>query len=150
VVLGLFIVEVSRSHSDTPLSVGLLWTSDRPFAEASTWQHTTVTRDKQPCLRVDSNTESKSASSRRPTQKARPLESVLFTVRLCLSVLGSGVWSSICVFICVHEHTFVHVTKNSYISNSSQFLKRSSIDPRRILPRLIFRKLVIWSNIFEP
>jgi len=27
-------VEVSRSHSDTLHSVGLLWTSDRPFAEA--------------------------------------------------------------------------------------------------------------------
>jgi hypothetical protein len=37
--LGLLIVEVSRSHSDTPHSVGLLWTSDRPVAETSTWQH---------------------------------------------------------------------------------------------------------------
>ena len=32
--------EVSRSHSDTPHSVGILWTSDRPVAETSTWQHT--------------------------------------------------------------------------------------------------------------
>jgi len=31
----------SRSHSDTPHSVGLLWTSDKPDAETSTWQHTT-------------------------------------------------------------------------------------------------------------
>ena len=29
--LDLEIVEVSRSHSDTPHSVGLLWTSDRPL-----------------------------------------------------------------------------------------------------------------------
>ena len=29
-------VEVSRSHSDTPHSVGLLCTSDRPVAETST------------------------------------------------------------------------------------------------------------------
>jgi hypothetical protein len=35
------------SHSDTPHSVGLLWTRDRPVAEASTWQHTTLTRDKK-------------------------------------------------------------------------------------------------------
>jgi hypothetical protein len=32
---GLLIVEASRSHS-----VGLLWTSDQPDAETSTWQHT--------------------------------------------------------------------------------------------------------------
>jgi hypothetical protein len=30
----------SRSHSDTPQSVGLLWTSDQTVAEISTWQHT--------------------------------------------------------------------------------------------------------------
>jgi hypothetical protein len=31
--LGLLIGEVSRSQSDTPQSVGLLWTSDRPVTE---------------------------------------------------------------------------------------------------------------------
>ena len=34
--LGLLIVQVTRSHSDTPHSVGLLWTDDRPVAETST------------------------------------------------------------------------------------------------------------------
>ena len=29
------------THNDTPQSVGLLWTSDQPVAETSTWQHTT-------------------------------------------------------------------------------------------------------------
>ena len=43
---GLLIVEVSRSHSDTRCSVGLLWTSDRPVAGTSAWQHTTLTTDK--------------------------------------------------------------------------------------------------------
>ena len=33
---GLLILEVSGSHSHTPQSVGLLWTSDRPVAETST------------------------------------------------------------------------------------------------------------------
>jgi hypothetical protein len=42
---GLLIIEASRSHSDTPQSVGLLWTSDQPDAETSTWQHTTLKRD---------------------------------------------------------------------------------------------------------
>jgi len=30
---------------DTPYSVGLLWTSDQPDAEISTWQHTPLTED---------------------------------------------------------------------------------------------------------
>jgi hypothetical protein len=34
---GLLIIEALLSHSDTPHSVGLLWTSDRPNAETSTW-----------------------------------------------------------------------------------------------------------------
>jgi hypothetical protein len=33
---GLLTVEASRSHSDTPHSVGILWTSDKPDAETST------------------------------------------------------------------------------------------------------------------
>jgi hypothetical protein len=33
---GLLIIEASRSHSDTPHSVGLLWTSDQSVAETST------------------------------------------------------------------------------------------------------------------
>jgi len=32
---GLLIIETSRSNSDTPRTVGLLWTSDQPNAEAS-------------------------------------------------------------------------------------------------------------------
>jgi hypothetical protein len=47
---GLLIIEASRSHLDTPHSVGLFWTSDQPDAETSTWQHTTLTRDIHPCL----------------------------------------------------------------------------------------------------
>jgi len=33
---GHLIIQDSRSHSDTPHSVGLLWTSDQPDAETST------------------------------------------------------------------------------------------------------------------
>jgi len=40
----LFFIEASRSHKDTPQSVGFLWTSDQPDAETSTLQHTTLTR----------------------------------------------------------------------------------------------------------
>jgi hypothetical protein len=47
---------------DTPQSVGLLWTSDRPVAET-----TTLTRDTYPCPRRDSNPQPQQASGRRPT-----------------------------------------------------------------------------------
>jgi hypothetical protein len=33
---GLFFIEYSRSHSETPHSVGLLWTSDKLVTETST------------------------------------------------------------------------------------------------------------------
>ena len=60
-VPGLPYVEASRSHSDTPLSVGLLWTSDEPDAETSTWQHTTLT-DRHTCPRRGSNPQSQHAN----------------------------------------------------------------------------------------
>jgi len=52
---GLLIVETSPSHLDTPLSVRFLWTSDQPDAETSTWQHTSLTKDRLPCFGRDSN-----------------------------------------------------------------------------------------------
>ena len=55
------------THNDVPQSVGLLWTSDESVAETSMWQHTTLTTDKHPCPRWDSNPRSQQASGRRPT-----------------------------------------------------------------------------------
>jgi len=55
------------THSDVPQLVGFLWTSDQLVAETSTWQHTTLTIDRHPCPRSDSNPQSQQASSRRPT-----------------------------------------------------------------------------------
>ena len=54
-----------RDDTDTPHSVGLRWTRDRPVADSSTWQHTTFTRDKHPYPRRDSNPQSEQASCRR-------------------------------------------------------------------------------------
>jgi hypothetical protein len=64
---GLLIVKASRSHTDTPHSVGLLWTSDRLDAEPSTWQHTTLRRDRHLFCRRNSNSESQQASGSRHT-----------------------------------------------------------------------------------
>jgi len=70
---GLLLFEVSRSYPDTPPSAGLLWTSDRPDAKASTSQHTTFTKNRLSCPRRDSNPQPQQARYRRPTsQNARP------------------------------------------------------------------------------
>jgi hypothetical protein len=42
---ALLIIDDSRSHYDTPRSVGLIWTSARPVAETSARQHATLKRD---------------------------------------------------------------------------------------------------------
>jgi len=54
--------EASRSHSDTPH-----WTMDLSDAETSAWQHTTLTTDKYPCPRRDSNPQYQQSSGRTAT-----------------------------------------------------------------------------------
>jgi len=60
------ISEASCSHSDTPQSVGFLWTSDEPVSETSTWQQTTLTKDRHPCIWRYSNPQSQLSRGRRP------------------------------------------------------------------------------------
>ena len=67
----------AHTHSDTPHLVGLLWTRDQPVAENTTSQHTTLTRNKIPCLPWDSNLQFQQASGRRPNKTAQPLESAI-------------------------------------------------------------------------
>jgi len=55
------------THNDASQSVGLLWTSDRPVAETSTWQHATLNIDRHPCPWWGSNPQSQQASGHRPT-----------------------------------------------------------------------------------
>jgi len=61
------VIGVSRSHSNTPHSVRLLWTSDQPEAETSSWQHTTLTTDRHPCTRRDSNLQCQQVGGHRQT-----------------------------------------------------------------------------------
>jgi hypothetical protein len=67
---GLPIIQPSRSQLHTPHSVGLLWTKDRPVAEASTWQYKTLRRDRHVCLLRESNPRPQQAS-RRPNLTPR-------------------------------------------------------------------------------
>jgi hypothetical protein len=50
---GLLFVDASRSHS-----LVLFWTRGQPDAGTSTRQYVALTRDKHPCLRLDSNPRS--------------------------------------------------------------------------------------------
>ena len=60
---GLPIIEASQSHSDTPHSAGLLWTSDQLVADNA--QHTQETGiHAHPW---DSNPQSQQGNGRRPT-----------------------------------------------------------------------------------
>jgi len=73
---------------DTPHSVGLFWTSGQPHAEISTWQSTTLTRDKHSCPQRDSNPQSQQTSGRRLPAFDTPLEFILLlTYLLCLAKL---------------------------------------------------------------
>jgi len=61
----LFISEASLSHSDTLHTIGLLWMNDKPDAQTSTRQQTTVIRDKHPCPWWDFNPKSQLAKGHR-------------------------------------------------------------------------------------
>jgi hypothetical protein len=58
----LLIADVSKATH----SVGFLRTSDRLAAGTSTWQHTTLTRNRHQCPRQDSNPHSQQVSGRSP------------------------------------------------------------------------------------
>jgi len=64
--LAILTLGVSRSHSDTPQSVGLLWRCDRPIAQISTWLRTILTRNWHSCARQDLNPQSQQMSSHIP------------------------------------------------------------------------------------
>jgi hypothetical protein len=68
------IIEASRSHSDTRLSVWLLWLRGQPDAETSIWQHTTNTKYSTTYSQRGSNPQTEQVSGSRPTPyTARPL-----------------------------------------------------------------------------
>lgn len=59
------LIEASRTHSDTSHSVGRLWISDQPIAATSTWDHTTLSRDRVSCPQRDWNPQSQQPSGPR-------------------------------------------------------------------------------------
>jgi len=72
--------------------------SNQLVAETSTWQHTTVTRDRHPCPLWDSNPQCQQASSPKPLPfTARPLG-------LSFSWLSKWEYVGACSPICVASH----------------------------------------------
>jgi len=69
--INLPIDEVSRSHIDTPHSIGLLWKSNRPVGETSTRQHTILTTDRHPYALRDSNPQSEQRTFAHPRLRPR-------------------------------------------------------------------------------
>jgi hypothetical protein len=72
-----FMTFLDHTH-DTPQSVKLLCTSNQPVAEPSTWQHTTLARDRYPRHSRDSNPQSQQAIGRAPTPRGHWHRTALF------------------------------------------------------------------------
>jgi hypothetical protein len=60
-------VVASQPHSDTPHSVGLLWTSNETGAETSTWKHTALKGDSLQSHQRESDLQSQQMICRRAT-----------------------------------------------------------------------------------
>jgi hypothetical protein len=123
---GFLIIEDWRSHSDTPLTVELLWTSDQPDSETSTWQHTTLTRERD---RHDSgeirtlNTSKRAATNpgRRPRCHCDWLSPSVFSIK------SRRVRRSIVVLKCTLPVLFPHNHRENlkYLDWQYQLIKLS-------------------------
>jgi len=74
---GRLIIEAARSHSDTPQSVGLVWTSDQPFAKK---QHSQVTHFHAP-VGIRTSNPSKEAA---PRPKPWTGQTLRWAMRVCV------------------------------------------------------------------
>ena len=82
-----FIIEASRSHSDTPHSVGLLWTSDQPDTETYLTTHNAHKRQTS-MPRWDSNPQSQQASGADPRLRPHGHWDRLRNDLMALTLLG--------------------------------------------------------------
>jgi hypothetical protein len=84
-------------HNHTQLHhtlIGLLSTSDQPDTNTPMWQHTTLTRDRYPCPRQDSNSQSQQENScRLMPYTAQPLGSAKM-FKYCTYSHGAVGWGT--------------------------------------------------------
>jgi len=88
--LSIIIFPWSKGRSGSgPQSAGLFWTSVQPCAETSTWQHTTLTRDRHPCPRRDSNPHSQRAWRHTPALDPTTIPVTSSTLHKSCEILNS-------------------------------------------------------------
>jgi hypothetical protein len=88
---------LDHTHSDAPQAVGLLWTSNQPVAETSTWQHTTHTTNIHAPGRIRTHDRSRRAA-------------VDLRLRPRGAATGTGVWPLECL-----------INKYSYLRSEGQW-----------------------------
>ena len=77
---GLFIIRCFTIIFRHQQSVRLLWTSDQPDPDTSTWQHTPLTRNRLQLSRWDSSPQSQQARDSKPTPYTRILVGSYVTI----------------------------------------------------------------------
>ena len=98
--LGRLIAEVSRSLTDTPHAVGLLWTRDRPVAETSTWLHLQETDIQVPGGIRTHHPSKRTAADRATTSSAATHTSLTkFALTIPSTVYITSISSSLVLFI---------------------------------------------------
>jgi hypothetical protein len=102
--------------TDTPHSVGLLRTSDRPVVETSTWQHTALTRDIHATGGIRTHSASKRAAADRRLRPRGPWDrhsvtssNVYLYTYICVYVLRIGTGGGL--FECGNERLVFHKTR---------------------------------------
>jgi len=119
------LIEASKLHSDRPQLLWLLWRSDQPDAETSTWQYTPFTRDIHPCRQRDSKPQSQQASGRRTTpQTARPPGSAItsltfnnstFCPHSCIYVFCVWIWEQTAIISLYNINWLVFITETECV-----------------------------------
>jgi hypothetical protein len=103
---GLQSADDSRWHSGTKQSVGLLWTSDQPIEETCAWKHITLTRDRHPCSRKNSNPKSQQSAPADPRLMLRVQWDRLTLVKNSYRLL-IFLWPAICQYLVLNGITAV-------------------------------------------
>ena len=118
---GLFIIEVSRSHRDTPHMVGLLGMSDRLIAVIYLRTHTKFATDRHQSPRWDSNSQHQQVSGHSSMSDRTATGIHIFTFRhkkltIMRRFLITTVGQSMCFlwWTGVHTHTF-HLTETAQL-----------------------------------
>jgi hypothetical protein len=153
---GLLIIETSPSHSDTPNSVGLLWRTDQPIAETSTWQHTTITSDRQPCpggirTRRSSN---RAAADPRLRPRGHSIGSLCIYCRLFVNDNNSSFLSHLCLLIkqvdiCIYVYISIQIRKTIFLT--AEFVDMSLLSIAWRLQIHIFPPyIVLYKNTKRP